>query len=867
MIETRKLEAFATSARTQLIAEVTARLNGILAATSTARIEAPAAIKALEDDIRHHGSDTQGRKHVAEQQAYVWFNRIIAFRFMDANGYTATPVVSPEGGRDTGQPAVLAAAKRGEYDPAVFANAKIAQRITGLLDNTITSHDPQGEAYGLILNAHCAFWNKAMPFMFAPEGNYTSLLMPGNLLAEDSVLSKAVVTLTADDCQDVEVIGWLYQYYISARKDEVFAGFAKGKKAGADEIPAATQLFTPDWIVRYLVQNSVGRLWMLNHPESRLVDQMEYYIDAGREERQLAGSTGAKENVDERSEEHIAPVGDPGEFLRINRPEELTVMDPACGSGHMLTYAFDLLYAIYEEEGYAPSEIPNLILAHNLFGCEIDGRAGALAAFALTMKARARQRTFFRNPSQPNICVLENIPGTEFAHADLFGSLIRPDETDLPSRSAASTVAESSQDALVGFTGDLFTESEAQLARQVGYLSRTYAVVVTNPPYMGSKNMDATLAAFAKESYPATKSDLFAMFIERCLALTTRRGQLGFMTPFVWMFIKTYEPLRQSLLKHKTITSLIQLEYSGFDGATVPICTFTLQNGSIPNYQGGYVRLADFVGPRLQAPKALEAVQDQTRNWFFRATTADFEAIPGTPIVYWLSEKMRAAFQRTVDSMPVVPFREGMSTSDNDRFVREWHEVSHRSTSFDSDSRVSASLAPTKWFPFDQGGGFRKWWGNQESVVNWAYDGAEIHSEGLKPRINNPDYFFKPHLTISKISSGAPSFRTFPCGFALASVSKCAFFDSAVSLREVCGLLNSNTMQEMLAAKSPTLSFLASDLEKLPLRNAHTGKQASSDMCIADLVETSRRDWDSFETSWHFGVNTVVAGFRAMAAE
>lgn len=425
MIDTKKLEAFATEARSGLIAEVEARLMAALAPASTARVEAPGAVRELEDAIARHGGGREGRRRIVEEQAYAWFNRIVALRFMDANRCTPTPVVSPEAGRASGQPAVLAAAKRGEFDPDVFTRPAQVERITGLLDGTLTSHDAQGEAYGLILAAHCAFWHRAMPFMFAADGSFTSLLMPGNLLADGSVRATAVETLTVEDCQDVEVIGWLYQFYISKRKNEVFAGFKRNKKAGPDEIPAATQLFTPDWIVRYLVQNSVGRLWLLNHPESALGGRMEYYIEPTGEE----------------------------DFLRIERPEELTVMDPACGSGHMLTYAFDLLYEIYEEEGYAPSEIPELILTHNLRGTEIDGRAGALAAFALMMKARARQRRFLRKHVQPRIRVIEPAEFTPdeldrlasaggdrraeedfwqcFRHADMLGSLIRPDSETL----------------------------------------------------------------------------------------------------------------------------------------------------------------------------------------------------------------------------------------------------------------------------------------------------------------------------------------------------------------------------------------------------------------------------------------------------
>ncbi len=373
LMETAPLKSFATWARTSLIREVTARVAVVLAPGSPERIEQPKAVTALEAAVRATGGGETGRAAVADQVAYTWFNRIIALRFMDANGYTGIGIVSPQAAVEGGQPEILAEAKRGNIDGAVVG-ARTRELVTALLNGTRRSGDPQGEAFALLLAEYCRHWNRAMPFMFEREGDYTELLIPANLLADDSVLSRAVKVLTTDVCQDVEVIGWLYQFYISERKDEVFAGFKKNKKAGAAEIPAATQLFTPHWIVRYLVENSVGRLWMLNHPSSRLVDQMEYYI---------------------------APVDEETDFPKISRPEKLTVIDPACGSGHMLTYAFDLLYAIYEEEGYAPAEIPGLVLTNNLYGVEIDPRAGALAAFALTMKARARQRTFFSKQVEP----------------------------------------------------------------------------------------------------------------------------------------------------------------------------------------------------------------------------------------------------------------------------------------------------------------------------------------------------------------------------------------------------------------------------------------------------------------------------------
>ena len=844
MIDTKKLEAFATSSRTALIAEVTARLNGILAPASTARIEAPAAVKALEDDIRRHGGDAAGKQHVAEQQAYVWFNRIIAFRYMDACGYTTTPVVSPEGGRSSGQPAVLAAAKRGEYDPDVFGNKGTVERVTGLLNGSIPSRNRDGEAYGLILGAYCAFWNRAMPFMFAPEGNYTGLLMPANLLAEGSVLSRAVTTLTADDCQDVEVIGWLYQYYISARKDEVFAGFAKGKKAGPDEIPAATQLFTPDWIVRYLVQNSVGRLWMLNHPKSKLIDQMEYYI---------------------------APVGEPGEFLKIDKPEDLTVMDPACGSGHMLTYAFDLLYAIYEEEGYSPSEIPGLILTNNLYGCEIDERAGALAAFALTMKARAKQRRFFTADVSPNICVLENIPGTEFAHADLFGSLIKPGETDLLTRSAASTVADSPQAAL-GFAGDLFTESERKLARQVGYLSRMYSVVVTNPPYMGGKNMDATLAEFAKDNYPITKSDLFAMFIERCLALATVGGQVAMITMQSWMFLSSYEKLRGWLLHQSTIETMAHLGARAFDsigGEVVQSTAFVLVKGRA-NREGVFIRLVNSGNEAEKSSALRKAASNSSEVDRHQVFGSAFAAIPGTPIVYWLSEKMRAAFSMGKPLGEIAEPRQGLATTDNARFTRSWWEVGNARVGYGL-TREEARQSALRWFPYNKGGEFRRWYGNQELLVCWQEDGAEVCQTIVckYPYLNgkyqwvakNMDTYFLPSVSWSKVSSGAPAFRLYPSGFVYDVAGTSIFALDAEALSGLLAFGDSQVAFELLVALAPTLNYEVGQISSLPvvpIKEEPTLEQ------VGHLVATSKDDWDSYETSWEFGGNLLVNEFRAL---
>ena len=595
-METTRLKKFAQHARRLLLEQVGAKLALVLDASSAARRENPQAVAQLEKQIA-----ATSREQLIDKVAYTWFNRFCALRFMDVNGYTRIRVVSPA---DEGQfqPEILAEAKAGHIDEGRVPD-KSRQQIQALLSGRAPSHDPQQEAYRLLVVAECNSYHDAMPYLFERIADFTELLMPDDLLSGNSIQAYTREAMTPDACQDVEVIGWLYQFYISEKKDSVFEGLKKNQKITAENIPAATQLFTPHWIVRYLVENSLGRLWMLNNPSSSLAGQMDYYIK---------------------------PEAPETDFLKIARPEDIKVCDPACGSGHMLTYAFDLLYAIYEEVGTDLTEIPEKILTHNLYGIELDERAGELAAFALTMKARAKQRRFFNKAIEPNICVLEKVGFShdeldeyitavgrdlftldlretlkQFEEADNFGSLIRPKLTSVQN---VLPVLEAKD-----MAGNLFLASThakvLQVLRMTDYLSQRYQVVIANPPYMGGKGMNGRLGVWLKENYETVKSDLFSAFIVRNTHLAVPKGQLGFMTPFVWMFISSYEKLRIFLNEQKTITSLIQLEYSGFDGATVPICTFTVENAHKPEFKGGYVRLSDFRGADQQGPRALEIIQ------------------------------------------------------------------------------------------------------------------------------------------------------------------------------------------------------------------------------------------------------------------
>jgi type II restriction/modification system DNA methylase subunit YeeA len=834
------LERFAAKARCDLLAAVDAQATAVLAPGSVARIERAGAVKKLEAEIA-----AQGRTHVIDKVAYTWFNRIIALRFMDARSYTEAGVVSPAKGQAHGQPEILADAKRGNLNTDVVINKDTAEAIIGLLDGTRRSTDAEGEAYALLLTEYCRYWHKAMPFMFEREGDYTELLVPAGLLADGSILSRARMVLTDEVCDDVEVIGWLYQFYISERKQEIFD--SKGKR-GAAEIPAATQLFTPHWIVRYLVENSLGRLWMLNRPTSRVVDQMDYYIPL----------------VDEETD-----------FLTITGPEELTVIDPACGSGHMLTYAFDLLYAIYEEEGYAPYEIPGLILTHNLHGTEIDPRAGSLAAFALTMKARAKQRTFFSKQVEPKICVVE--PTTfvpheldilltasgdkqgeldfwnQFAHADTLGSLIRSDrQLTVKLRTHVANLSEAGN----LFADDTLSSAERVLT-QAEYLSRAYSVVVTNPPYMGNGYMDARLSDFAKEQYPESKADLFAMFIQRSFEMLQRKGYSALVTMESWMFLRAYKDLREGIVSSKAITAMVHMPYLGKGGTPMGInfgtAATVIANRHAGEFTASFQCIRYFETDSNGVPLTFPAQNERLAE----VNPRKFLEIPGTPIAYWVSDTFRSAFAAESLSAHFVT-RLGMSTANNDRFLRLWPEVSSTRLKLDAESRQEALESGARWFPYQKGGNFRKWYGNLEFAVNWEADGKEVRefADDKTGRIRshnyNLDHIFRQAITWSDFTSAANAFRLMPAGQLFDGRGSAGFANSEDELYLILGILNSRVSNEAISAINPTIAINVGEIARLPFPKLDVDDRETITSNVARLVDLHRMDWDNNERSVDF---------------
>lgn len=852
-MDTSGLKKFAQAARIQLMDQVAAKLDLVLAAGSLARREAPKAVAELEKEI-HSTSKAQ----TIEKVAYTWFNRFCALRFMDANGYSPIKAVSPAEGQS--RPELLAEAAAGHIDDTTPAAKRAV--IQELIDGRRPSSDAQGEAYRLLLVATCNGWHEAMPFLFEKIDDYTELLMPEDLLSQTSILARMREVMTEEACRDVEIIGWLYQFYISEKKDLVFAGLKKNQKITAENIPAATQLFTPHWIVRYLVENSLGRLWLLNRPQSKLAAQMDYYI---------------------------APEEPEDDFLRISGPEEIKICDPACGSGHMLTYAFDLLYAIYEEEGFDPAEIPSKILTNNLFGIEIDERAGALAAFALTMKATARRKRFLRRPVQPQICVLENVTFEtgelsdymakvggdlftsdlrdtlgQFEQAKNFGSLIVPKLKDVTEVQRVLTAKDFAGDMLyAGTHGKVLTA-----LRMAEFLAPKYDVVVANPPYMGGKGMNAGMVELAKTAYPDSKSDLFAMFIERGFTLTRPEGFNAMVVMQSWMFLAAYEKLRSKLSDFGVIHTLCHMGNMVM-GIAFGTAASVWQKTKLSNISGAFTRVEnndlDATGcPKLFPPQNPRNRSKYASGGVFRVAQETFANIPGQPIVYWAGQSVFKSFAEkpslTSEAKPMI----GMRTGDNERFLRIWYEVSSALFSSSSETASSAKESNRKWFPYNKGGEFRKWYGNNDIIVEWKNDGFAIKSATLEKypqlswdnlgwKISNEKYFFQDGVTWTATSSSYFGVRYAPKGCLFDVKGSCCFPEGDRKFT-VLGQLASKPTSLILNMLNPTIEFQPRDIGNLPLpldgKGAEQAQIASA--IVPNLVDIARSDWDAYETSWDF---------------
>lgn len=774
------------------------------------------------------GDTAHGNARLKERAAYTWFNRMVAIRFMELRDFLPSRVrmfSRPDG--SFGSQAVDEAL---DLEIEGLDAARVLQLKQASDDEAL---------FRYLFLAQCQELASCIPNVFEPVDSALELLLPDKLMARDGVAQAMVEDIPEEDwLTHVEILGWMYQYYNSQAKDDFFKSKAK---ATADTLPVATQLFTPEWIVRYMVENSLGRLWMLNNPQSGLRERMEYYIE---------------------------PDAEHEDFICINGPEEITLCDPACGSGHILVYAFDLLFAMYEERGYREREIPQLILQNNLTGLEIDPRAAQIASLALAMCAREHDRRFFGRGVQANINVVapvhidaEELPATAplldqpqlmdaLAHLDEIGSLLNPTEAELAA--VGATAEQLTQVA----TSDMFAVSAAEKLQQAKatceLLVKRYTCVVANPPYMGSSSFGSFMSKWVKKNYPDVKSDLCTCFIERGFNLAKDRGYAAMITMQSWMFLGSFEKMRSSLIGSKSILSMLHLGPRAFDaigGEVVNVTADVVYNGRAA-CEGAYVRLVGINGSDAKRQKAFEAIKNPDCGWFYRRDADTFKQIPGTPIAYWASDSMLASFSVATKLKDVSRPHIGIQTGDNARFIRSWWEVSRSATNCSTrDEAISM-----KWFPVWKGGAFRKWYGNLEEVVEWENDGKNIigNAEAEHRRVMDLPKEMKLCQTVcwSMISSGRPSFRWFPEG-GLVEHASSGFFDARISLTIVAAFCNSCVATSMLDLISPTLNYEVSKIDALPLADGVEGN-VSIDLLAKQSVDLSRQDWDSFETSWDF---------------
>lgn len=788
-----------------------------------------------------NGSFSSSRyQQYVEQVAYTWFNRFCALRYMELHGYLVTPyrlLSNPDSTSSHLIEALIPGNILAVAEALGISNIRRIQQL--MLDNELEL------LYRELILAVCNQLHYAMPFMFSPITAEESLLLPAHLTSTQSILRDLVSDIPEEDWQNIEIIGWLYQYYISEHKAAVI-----GKTVKSEDIPAATQLFTPNWIVKYLVQNSVGHYWLQTNPHSALQKKMEYYIAPADQEASVIAEL-----------EKITP-----DYID---PETITVLDPACGSGHILLEAYNVLKEIYRESGYLPNQIPRLILEKNLYGLDIDDRAAQLASFAVMMIAVKDDPSLLESPVVLNILsfqesreididhiwqnlVLEDPDNIyqpllrrllhQFEDAKTFGSLIKieADQQEVIVELFIKVKA-------IAQSGDTFREENAKLIlpflQQALFLAKRYDAVVANPPYMGNKYLAPKLKAFLKEFYNKYEKDLFSAFIIGNLNLTRLGGQLGFMTPFVWMFISSYENLRTYLIENETITSLIQLEYSGFDGATVPICTFTLRKGHIDEFTGCYIRLSEFKGAENQAPKTLEAIQNRQCGWFYESKADDFKQNPRMPIAYWLPE----SFFKIMGDNPVAgdyfTGSTGLQTSDSKKFLRYWWEVD-----------ISKKR---KWHTLAKGGAFRKWFGNLDYVVNWEDEGQEIKESVVKKYpylkgnyslvVKNENNYYSQGFLTSRVTSGRLGFRI-KNDEIYSDACTAGFPDK--NLYHFMGILNTGLI-EIVKSLQPTLNFQAGDLESIPIvKTLLSDAQLESN--VRQLILITENDWHDLESSSGF---------------
>lgn len=791
--------------------------------------------------------------------AYSWFNRLCAIRYMECKGLLdhGRRVLSSADG-SAGLPQILEECLDIEL-PGLDSSRVAELKLDGNKDE---------ELYRELLLAQCHALNQVMPLLFEQVSDESELLLPDNLTKTDSLIRDLVSSIPEQDWSDVQIIGWLYQFYISEKKDQVI-----GKVVKSEDIPAATQLFTPNWIVKYLVQNSVGRLWMMAQPDSTLASEWEYYIQPAEQSDQVNAQL--KQLIDVR-------ISEDGDTLN---PESITVLDPACGSGHILVEAYDCLKAIYLERGYRSRDIPRLILENNLYGIDIDTRAAQLSSFALLMKAREDDRRLFSNPPKLNIIALQDsqperldtfsqdLASTGIAQADLkelldlfehastFGSLIQVPAEFAKKLPDLETKLNTALD-----SGDIFSQQSAHelllLVKQAKLLGKQYDAVIANPPYMGSKFYVPTLKKYIEKNYKVAKGDLYTCFMVRNFSLSKAGALIGMITIPNWMFLSSYEDLREWLFE-KTNLKTMSHNGRGVFGSDFGSCAFIFQKAPLLNYKGAYKRLFEKQGS-VSSNEELDNTFKLSKCFY--ASVSDFKKIPGSPVAYWLSDKVFNIFDSMESIGSIADFKQGMSTTDADKFVRRWIELAVNNINFYKYNGIGEGA---KWFPFNKGGEFRKWYGNNDFVVLYENDGENLISlvREKYPKISDPEFviknrkrYFLESVSYTAISSSNFGARLMPKGF-IFSIGGPVIQSSKLSNRLILGLMLSKYANKIIQALSPTLNFQAVDLEKVPILadfNEDSNLKEKIEKCVEALIDIAKIDWDSYELSWDFTENPII---------
>lgn len=812
----------------------------------------------------------KGYQQVMEEVAYTWFNRFSALRFMEVNGYLPSHVRVFTDENNAFKPQILAEALHLELD-------KLDKDKVYALKET----EQTEELYKYLLIVQCNALNSILPGMFQTIADYTELLLPDNLLREGSVIEQMISQIPEDNWQDaVQIIGWLYQYYNSEKKDDVFAALKKNVKITKENIPAATQLFTPDWIVRYMVENSLGRLWVEGHPDTKTQllptpEEQAAYIAGSRDPEDTKWHYYLEEAQQEPQVQ--AQLSEISKQYADLTPEQIRVIDPCCGSGHILAYLFDVLMQIYENYGYTSRDAVTSILQNNLYGLDIDDRAAQLAYFAVMMKARRYDRRFFSHTTQPHVYAIEESNRIEKPDVEYFcnGKLELKDAMqtiltqlyDAKEYGSILTITPQDWDALYARFDEVADESSFHresirkkllpLVRVAQTLAQKYDVVVTNPPYMGASNMNSDLSEYVKKYYPDSKSDLFAVFIEVCSRMAKQNGYQAMITQHAWMFLSSFEKLREKMMLTETV-SMAHLGARAFEeigGEVVQTTSFVRVRTHIDNYKGVYCRLIE---PTTQQDKEEMFLAGENR---YTANQDNFAKIPGKPLVYWFGKRFLDSFSNNESVNTYGDARKGLVTLDNERFLRIWTEVLFSKIGIRVDSAEAALKREVKWIPINKGGLFRKWYGNNSFVVNWKSDGKEIKDNIIKTyrggsytkEVRSEEKYFLPGITWTVVSTSRTSFRRYENGFIFSNSGESVTVPNCNedTLDYLTGLLNSKYAERTLAVLSPTMGFESGYIAEVPVPDGLT-REGSIVPIVRENIQVSKEDWDSFETSWDF---------------